>query len=230
MKASKNDVERLGSLSVDCGFLLSHLIRQDSSNQNCDKNALDTLRSILSSNGDISNPVLKGGKIGWYGLNNAKIFDPSCPHMPERPGYFSDPKQKHAVCFTESTLFGLKAHVEIFNAKYGLAFTRKYLLARGVNPCLNIREDILKSKINEKSGLYDKLYNFIPDSLTGYVNIINDSFDAIHEREWRILGNFEFVLQDIFFIFCPSEDFHFFSHIQKDGMPNLFDLKWLDKI
>jgi hypothetical protein len=68
----------------------------------------------------------------------------------------------------------LKAHRQVFNEKYGLAFDRDFLFSRCANLCLNIRESLFKSEI-KSSRNYNRLYNYIPDALAGYVNIITES-------------------------------------------------------
>ena len=231
-KTTKSEADRLAALSIDCSFMLSHLIRQrqDSKIINSDDEAKKKLTSILALDSPKNQMVLKSNKIGWYKDLDAKIHDPECNYNPNHPGNFFPPKQKNGVCFTESTLMGLKAHREIFKTKYGIAFRRDYLFERGANPCLNIRDEILKLRVNNLHSNYCKLYNFIPENLIGYINVIHESFDATHEREWRHLGDFKFKRKNILFVFCPYEDFEIFSKIQRKGMPILFDLKWLDKI
>ena len=56
------------------------------------------------------------------------------------------------MCFTESTLEGLKAHREVFSAKYGIAFDRDYLFERGANPCINLRTSLLKASFTRLAG------------------------------------------------------------------------------
>ncbi len=228
-KATKENSEKLAQMSMDCSFMLSHLIRLNPQSIKTDGDAKDALSSILGLKDEHSKPILKGSEVGWYPAD-AKVHSPSSPHDPENPGYFFKPESKSGVCFTESTFAGLRAHRDVFSVKYGLSFTRNFLYKKGANPCLNIRESILKLKVNDKSERYDRLYNFIPAELAGYVNIINESFNSVHEREWRYLGDLEFEWSDVLFVFCPCEEFPFFSKVQHQGLPILFDLKWIDKI
>ncbi len=223
-KASKADAEKLAALSSDCSFLLSHLIRQNGDNSKTNQQAYDILRLILDLDNLNPTPLLKSSKVGWYSaLDNPRVFDPSSK-------YFSCPENIKAVCFTDSTLAGLRAHREVFDIKYGIAFDRDYLFKQGANPCLNIRESLFKSKIDNSKDSYDKLFNYIPADLAGYINIINESFDATHEREWRYIGDLKFEHSHIKFLFCPEEQFEIFSAIQLNGKPALFDLNWLDRI
>ena len=115
--------------------------------------------------------------------------------------------------------------------QYGIAFDRDRLFQKGANPCLNIREDLLKISVPINGERYPRhLYNFVPLELHPYVNIINQGFDATHEREWRFVGDMKFMLSEIRLVFCPEKEFSIFSSIQKKGMPTLFALEWLDRI
>lgn len=224
-KTNKQEAERLARLSSDCSFLLSHLVRQRQDGQLIKTN--EEARTILSSILAFQNtqqPTLKGGLIDWYAnLENSCILDPNDPRQ------FYKPNEIHGVCFTDCTLSGLRAHRDIFDVRYGIAFDREYLYQRGANPCINIREEILKlSLIKRKEN--NKLHNFLPYEIIGYINIINETFDATHEREWRFLGDLDFGYQDIKFIFCPENEFHLFSNIQEKGKPVLFDLQWLTQL
>ncbi len=126
---------------------------------------------------------------------------------------------------------GLKAHREVFDSRYGIAFDRDLLFERGANPCLNIRKSLLKEQIQTPIDNYSRcVYNFIPHRLQPFVNIIHESFDATHEREWRYPGDLAFRYKDVLFVFCPEKDFPRFCSIQSSGRPVLFDLAWLDRL
>lgn len=180
--------------------------------------------SILDVGAKAPKPRLKASSVGWYSAVSPKVFNPvTCK--------FDDPAKSKAVCFTESTLSGLKAHRDIFTSRYGIAFDRDLLFNRGGNPCLNIRESLLKKSFTlpgKDSQRY--IYNFIPSQLHPFINIIHESFDATHEREWRYPGDLFFAHKDVLFVFCPEKDFSKFCSIQSSGRPVLFDLAWLDRI
>lgn len=74
------------------------------------------------------------------------------------------------------------------------------------------------------------VFNFIPPRLHPYVNVINEAFDATHEREWRHAGDLAFGYQDVMFMFCPVADSPDFASAQANGRPVLFDLQWLDRV
>lgn len=224
MPKTTNKIAReLARLSSDCSFLLTHLIRQNDGQKK--ENQKNVLRSILSLNKNPRKPVLKASLVGWYGAAaNVNIYNPMT-------GKFDGKRNSSAVCFTESTLSGLKAHRDIFESQYGLAFDRDLLFERGANPCLNIRNSILKESFTLPGEKYSRsVYNFVPSQLHPFINIINESFDATHEREWRHIGDMPFKYEDVLFVFCPVKDFSTFSPVQSAGRPVLFDLAWLDRI
>jgi|SRR5450432_1331603 len=223
-KASTDTARELARLSTDCSFLLTHMVRQNGEPQKTDDEAKRALQSILRLS-PVGGPILKGGKVGWYGAVGANSFDPVTSTFNSAPAC-------RAVCFTESTLTGLRAHRQVFGVKYGVAFDRDWLFGRGANPCLNIRQDILKADLSPLPGenFNRKVYHYIPPWLHPFVNVINDSFDATHEREWRQPDDLTFTSTDLRFVFCPEREFGTFSGLQNVGLPTLFDLDWLDRV
>ncbi|MBU2862487.1 hypothetical protein KO489_01375 [Reinekea forsetii] len=208
--------------SADCSFLLSHLIRQSDGRSDSDAKAI--LESILDITGAHGSPNLRASVTGWYGTSSSYVFNPATKNL-------DGTIKNMAVCFTESTLAGLKAHRDLFDVKYGIAFDRDLLYSKGANPCLNIREDMLREHVSFAGDSYGRhIYNFIPTSLQPFINVIHSSFDATHEREWRYPDNLPFTHEELFFVFCPEEEFATFSGIQTNAMPCLFDLKWLDRV
>jgi hypothetical protein len=221
-KTTAEVAKELARLSSDCSFLLTHLIRQN--DEKSDSNAKNILSLILDLSGKPPKPLLKASNSGWYGTATPNIFNPVTR-------IFDGPSNYKAACFTESTLAGLKAHRDIFNAKYGLAFDRDLLFTKGANPCLNVRESLLKDSFLCNGETYPRgVYNFIPHQLHPFVNIIHESFDATHEREWRVPGDLVFTPAELIFVFCPVDDFAHFASIQSVAKPVLFDLAWLDRV
>lgn len=214
---------QLGRLSADCSFMLTHLVRQNDNKS--DEQAREILSRILDIENQSPSPLLIASDAGWYSTASlSNVFNPITNN-------FDGESHSKSVCFTESTLSGLKAHRDVFKSKYGLAFSRQYLLNKKANPCLNIRQDLLKKNLLRNGELYERyIYNFIPSELHPFVNIIHERFDATHEREWRVPGDLNFQYKDILFLFCPESDFELFSKIQTKAKPMLFDLNWLEGI
>jgi hypothetical protein len=221
-KTNAEESKKLARESTDCSFLLTHLIRQNDDKTEADaQNILDLILDIHNSK---PNPLLKSSRTGWYSSASAKYFSAETCQLKNAGAY-------NSVCFTESTLSGLKAHRDMFRAKYGLSFNRDFLLSKGAAPCINIPQNIFKKEVIYKNDSYPrKVFNFIPQELHPYINVMSESFDASHEREWRHHYDMEFSWSDIRFIFCPESDFETFSKIQINGLPTLFDLTWLDRV
>lgn len=220
-KAHIRDSKRLANIAVDCWPLLTHLVRQNGPSPKSDHEARSILRAILKPQ-DGGPPRLRAGTAGWYSTcSETHSFDP-------RTLEFKGPNLSKVVCFTESPLTGLEAHRDVFNAKYGIAFKRDHLLARGANPCLDIGDRLLKSGVITKGGNSKCVYNFIPAALQPFVNIINDTFDATHEREWRYVGDLGFEIESVALIFCPEADFEEFAVLQRDETPIVCDLHTLE--
>jgi hypothetical protein len=216
------NARKLAKLSSDCSFRLTHLIRQNDGRTDLESRKI--LKSILGLRPTGSLPLLKASKVGWYGSLSPYIYNPVS-------GSLDGKSNCKAVCFTESTLAGLKAHRDILSVKYGISFDRDWLFSQGANPCLNIRSSLFKTEIQRTGERHPKhLYNFIPSQLHPYINIITESFDATHEREWRHAGDLNFSRSDALFVFCPQKDFRKFSEAQTHGKPVLFDLEWLDRV
>jgi hypothetical protein len=220
-KANAEVAKEMARLSTDCSFLLTHLVRQNDGR--ADKEASGILQGILDTASGKS-PKLRASKVGWYSSATPNVFNPAT-------SAFDGAKASEAVCFTESTLAGLRAHRDVFGSKYGIAFDRDWLFSVGANPCLNIRESLLKQSIMRTGERYARaVYNFIPAELHPYINIIHESFDATHERDWRHSGDLSFTYSNVRFIFCPENEFGMFSQVQSKAVPCLFDLAWLDRI
>jgi len=218
-KGSATTSKKLAQMSCDCSFLLTHLVRQNGDPPKQDSEASAILQTILEGT------CLMARGVGWYDTcRNTNCFNPETME-------WEKPNPDKAVCFTESTLLGLQAHAVVFGAKYGLSFDRDFLYSKGANPCFNIGTNLLKLSIQKKDESYTwSVYNFIPIKLHPFVNIINDTFDATHEREWRHVNDLHFNLADVKIIFCPEGEFEEFSKFQKHGKPTLFDLAWLGRI
>ncbi len=221
-KTNADEARELAKNSSDCSFLLTHLIRQNDGRS--DKDSRTILESILDIHGIVPSPKLKSSAVGWYSRSSPYVFN-------SLTGQLDGDIKNRAVCFTESTLAGLRAHRDLFKVKYGIAFDRDDLFTKGANPCLNIRESLLKDSIPFLSNSTKRyIYNFIPTELQPFVNIIHSSFDATHEREWRYTSDLSFEWSEVTFVFCPESEFHIFKEVQSNSMPCLFDLAWLDRI
>lgn len=215
---------RLGTESIDCSLILSHLIRQDGRTDSDAKNLLKKILALPLDNK--TKPCLKAKEIGYY--NSLDLEKRTKIYTKKLKGYNPSSNNK-AICFTESTLQGLEAHNSVYNAKYGVSFKREILFSKGANPAINIRDDLLNKNVEciLDGNSWNAVKNHIPEPLIPFINIINTKFDATHEREWRVPSDMQFEYSDLFIVFCPENDFKEFKSIQTDAVPILFDLSWL---
>ncbi len=221
-QANADEAKELAKNSSDCSILLTHLNRQKDGCTVSD--ARNGLKSILNISGASTTPLLRASVVGWYGTATPDVFNPST-------GNLDGEIQNRAACLTESTLAGLRAYRDLFEVKYGIAFDRDDLFSKGANPCLNISDTLLRANKTLVGKPCPKhLFNFIPEELQPFVNVIHGSFDATHEREWRYPGDLGFNLSELKFVFCPEDEFHVCTTGQTNGMPCLFDLAWLDRV
>jgi hypothetical protein len=118
------------------------------------------------------------------------------------------------VCFTETPIdqIGVLLHkVSGRNFKpdpYGLVFKKEYIRQQGGNPVFYITKEIAKP-------LWP-LYNDEPSGevckLLALVTVCEEGNDWHWEREWRIVGNLQFDLEDIYCGLCPTNDISYFEN------------------
>jgi len=117
-QTNADQARELARNSTDCSFLLSHLIRQNEGRSDAEaKNILELILDLVSTP---PNSTLKATATGWYGTSTPYVFNPAT-------GDLDGSVRNRAVCFTDSTLSGLKAHRDLFQVKYGVAFDRDFL-------------------------------------------------------------------------------------------------------
>tara|TARA_Y100001933_G_scaffold196516_1_gene197057 strand:- start:36 stop:668 length:633 start_codon:yes stop_codon:yes gene_type:complete len=108
---------------------------------------------------------------------------------------------RRAVCFQEAPLYSivqniyyeqrLKINKKVPDYRYtgfGLRFQKEYVYKKGGRPVIYDKKDEAKEYLSEND--YWRIVNF---------DLSNDNrfIDWMHEREWRIPGNFEFNLSEV---------------------------------
>ena len=131
------------------------------------------------------------------------------------------------VCFTETPidqidilttpLQGRKFKLE----PYGLVFDKKYISEHSGNPVFYTTKEIAKPLWelywSQCSGAIDQPSDEIR-KLLALVTLCDESCDWHWEREWRIVGNLKFDLNDIYCGLCPERDISNFE----DRYPVIF--------
>jgi hypothetical protein len=141
---------------------------------------------------------------------------PHCLHLPMLKFQPKSIREKFKVaCFTETPLTEVKNLLNIprkINLEaYGLVFERDFLLRKGAQPAQYFSEyhgnmaqrmafDTIYN-ISAKNGFTGKMWKILP-----LVNVMHDGHDFAWEREWRVIGNVEFDLDDLVCVILPESE------------------------
>lgn len=208
----------------DISQIISHLIRikPDSANPK------DVLNRILYDGVIKAHPA--GIAINWDTFSDT-----------------SDPLKFHrhpVVCLTETPVHELANVINKTQdtrhkySKYGLGFSKKDIFQVGGNPCFYLTSDNPSNLTSSLSVLSNHLVNTNNptikkafETITAFCNVYSpEERNFYWEREWRIVGNYNFRTQNCqkIFIFAPENDFSFFRDAVGRDYENLhyIDLDW----
>jgi hypothetical protein len=125
------------------------------------------------------------------------------------------------VCFTETPIdqinvLLLKVSKRKFEPEpFGLVFEKSYIRKRGGNPVFYVTRKIARPLMDLIYDEYVEGNEQVPDNickLLALITLCEEGNDWHWEREWRIVGNFKFNLEDIYCGFCPEEDIEYFEN------------------
>lgn len=124
------------------------------------------------------------------------------------------------VCFTETPIDQIDVLLSPVVGRafkpepYGLVFKKNYIRGKGGNPVFYVTKQIAKP-------MYDLLYEEhirgkkqVPEQLCkllALVSVCEEGNDWHWEREWRIVGDLKFDLNDIYCGLCPEDDISYFE-------------------
>jgi len=145
-----------------------------------------------------------------------KAFNHFFPYSPSLKSQDASIIDKfRVVCFTETPIDQIdvllnKGVQKQFNPEpYGLVFKKEYIREMGGNPVFYATLKIAKP-------LWEYLYHphvegkeQVPDNLCKLLALVTkcqEGHDFHWEREWRIVGNLDFKLNDIYCGLCPQEE------------------------
>jgi hypothetical protein len=124
------------------------------------------------------------------------------------------------ACFTETPI----DQVEILLSKvigrkfepepYGLVFEKKYIRKSGGNQVFYVTKNIAKPLYHMLYEQYIQGKEQTPEGickLLALVSICEEGNDWHWEREWRIVGNLVFTLEDIYCGLCPEDEIAYFE-------------------
>ncbi len=163
---------------------------------------------------DVLEQILEDKNLTAY--NHFCLFSPS---LKESKSVALEDKFR-VVCFTETPVGQIDVLLkEVFERDFkpkpfGLVFEKEYIRKQKGNPVLYVTKDIAKplwqlywplcSEGSEQP--FDEVCR-----LLALVSVCEKGNDWHWEREWRIVGNFGFKLQDIYCGFCPEEYINYFE-------------------
>jgi len=182
----------------DFSPLLVHFTKDDE--YFCAKDVLDVI---------LSEKILKA-------FNHYCLFS---PNLKETQNISLQDKFK-VVCFTETPIdqidvLLMEVSGRNFNPKpYGLVFKKEYIRRQGGNPVFYTTKKIAKP--------FWQLYRLLSDKekeqssgevckLLALVTLCDQTMDFHWEREWRIVGDLQFKLNDIYCGLCPEENIAYFE-------------------
>lgn len=130
-------------------------------------------------------------------------------------------------CFTETPIHKLEDMFLLQNKQkhfkpYGIIFSKDSLKdyeESGMNNLANYPNPVFYASGDNKNlikSLYEQFNKWLDDSIKGVennfhifgalVNIVNEKHNWIWEREWRVVGNYEFIIPDIIAVIAPENE------------------------
>ena len=129
-------------------------------------------------------------------------------------------KKFNVVCFTETPIHQInilldKAIKKNFKPEpYGLVFTKEYIRKKGGNPVFYVTKKIAHPLWQYLYEPYVEGKAQAPDDickLLALVTVCQERNDFHWEREWRVIGDLEFDLKDIYCGLCPEDEISHFT-------------------
>ncbi len=145
-----------------------------------------------------------------------------------------------AVCFSEIPPGQWSRLAERRGSEYGIAFTKEFLVSRGVGPIWYARKDtphyvafqeLMESAVGDVDSPVWKLTPMVDAPGPAGRGV----YEFEWEREWRVLGNLEFNSEDVAFLILPERNHEaargFFANAEHENVgPNypcpFVDAKW----
>lgn len=121
------------------------------------------------------------------------------------------------ICFTETPIDQIEVLMERVEGRtkefepYGLVFTKDYIREKKGNPAFYVDESIFDPFWKLYNDAKGRGFSLGENKVLALVNKCDKSFDFHWEREWRIVGDLEFKLNDIYCGLCPEADIAYFE-------------------
>ena len=198
----QHSVEEFLNKKRDFSSFLVHLSKDSvETNGNSRMSAKEVLNSILAE-------------------QTLRAYNPYCLFNDKLESESDSLQEKfRVVCFTGTPIHQIDLLLKKVYGRhstfepYGLVFKKEYIKKCGGNPVFPIDGSLLLTLLQQ---LYD---DAIKTGCLGRVNRLlalvskcNGTMDFYWEREWRIVGNLEFNLSDIYCGLCNEEDIAYFEN------------------
>ncbi len=153
-----------------------------------------------------------------------RAFNPLCLFNSELGFFVND---FTVVCFTETPIDQVGLLVMPVSGRqsqpepYGLVFDKEFIRSKGGNPVFYAGDELFSTLWDiyrtAESNSFDKQEN----RFLALVDKCNGVRDFHWEREWRIVGNLSFTLNDVYLGLCPEQDIYYFEK-------KFADIKFID--
>ena len=121
------------------------------------------------------------------------------------------------VCFTETPIDQISLLLrEVYGRKnqpepYGIIFDKEFIRSKGGNPVFYAGDTLMPTLWDiYKKAKTNQFSNEEPRFLA-LVNRCDEDVDFHWEREWRIVGNLNFDLSNVYLGLCPEQDIAYFE-------------------
>lgn len=121
------------------------------------------------------------------------------------------------MCFTETPIDQIEVLLETVQGRntilrpYGLVFKKEYVRQKGGNPVFYITGSLSAPLWSVYDNASKNNFPDVDCKVLALINKCDETIDFHWEREWRIAGNFDFALEDIYCGLCPEADIQYFE-------------------
>jgi hypothetical protein len=160
-----------------------------------------------------------------------RAYKPHCLHRNKLWDVREDVQNAFKViCFTEAPLQEVDDLVKLIPGRkhkleaYGYVFRRDFLIAAGAQQVMYVNE---YDPFNGLRGPIDALFHMAHRSdfkgttwrILPFISTMRDSYDYTWEREWRIIGEMNFLYRDLVCVIMPEWDHDGRDRWTRHGVP-----------
>lgn len=122
------------------------------------------------------------------------------------------------VCFTETPIGQIEVLLKNVEGRtkkfepYGLVFTKDYIREKVGNPVFYCSDKLFDTLWQIYNSAASNNFSKGENKFLALINKYDKSFDFHWEREWRIVGDFVFKLNEIFCGLCPEAEIPYFEN------------------